>query len=473
MISIQDLTFQYPGADRPALNGVSCSIPRGAVALITGPSGSGKSTLLYCINGIIPHIFQGKRTGRIAVDEYDPQSVPLGEFSRRVGTVFQNPDNQLFMSTVWEDVIFGCENAGYAQAQMRERCSSALRETGIEALKEKQISTLSAGQKCRLAVAGVRAAGSSVILFDEPLVNLDRRGRELFFEMIAVLKLNGTTIVITDHDAAVYGSRMDIALHMREGVLGDGHGPAESCGCVSVSYEKPERFSSIPAVILRDVAFGYEKSTMQFTGFNLTVSEGESVAVTGDNGSGKTTLLKVMMGILTPRSGTVTVAGSSVRSIDDVIGKAAILFQNPDDHLFTNTVEDEIMFGPRHFGISCDIDETLRVCGLADKRGVHPHALSRGERQRLAFAALLVMKPRIVILDEPTTGLDRHNWMRLMDTARSLAPGATLVFATHNDEVVQRYATRVIRLEEGRLAADETLIPVIPGFSGAHHRGSL
>ncbi len=454
MIQIQNLTYAYPLSTQPALRDVSLKIPRGTLTVLRGASGCGKSTLLYCLNGIIPHLLGGDLRGEVTVGGVRPRDISLGRMARIVGTVFQNPDLQIFMPTVWEDAQFGCVNAGMPQAQCHGRAREALAQMQLGQLAAAQTGVLSAGQKQRLAIAGVYAVGPSVFLFDEPMVNLDERGRRGFIECVQGLKKKGATVIVAEHDPAGLMEIADNRLTISGGRIRQDSGEeGEPAGMRDLSRQDA---SVNTAVLLKDVCFGYGEASHLFDGLDLEIKEGESVAILGDNGSGKTTLLKLMMGILLPKKGTVRICGTVIYSPDDLAGKAGMLFQNPDEHLFNNTVEEEISFGPKRMRMPFCVDEALADCGLLEKRQRHPHALSRGERQRLAFASVLSMRPGVVILDEPTTSLDRDNWIRLMESARgkSRTP-VTVIFATHHQQVVRQFATRVIRLEKGSIVGDE------------------
>ncbi len=213
---------------------------------------------------------------------------------------------------------------------------------------------------------------------------------------------------------------------------------------------------SEPVIKFKDVYCGYNNATNVLHGINVEIKKGECVAFVGNNGSGKTTFFKLITRVLRPRKGEIFVNGFSKSNLDDIRGKVGFLFQNPDEQLFTNSVIDEVSFGPRQLKIAVDCNEMLRLFGLEKHRLQQPYQLSRGERQRLAFICVLAMQPEIIILDEPTTGLDYKNWVRLMDTAmQANREGKTIIFSTHNIQVVQRYAKRVIRLEEGKISGDE------------------
>lgn len=421
--------------------------------LVTGASGSGKSTLLFCINGIIPHVLEGRVQGEITVGGMRPADVPLGEAARVIGTVFQNPDNQIFMLRVGDDVAFGCENIGLTPETTRERVDAALRALDLLPLKDRETSKLSGGQKQRLAIAGAYAMQPQVLLFDEPMTDLDQKGRVEFGIILRRLKEGGHTILLTDHDGEAFEVQPDKVLTL------DGNVPPGDDGLASL--ETAGRIyqaggTAGDAIILSDVDYRFADSGFSLRGITLTVKRGEFVAVVGTNGSGKTTLLRVMLGLLRPTRGSLSVLSMPDPSLDALAGKVGYLFQNPDKQLFASTVEGELSLGALRRMPQQSAEHLLRHLGLERYRRVHPHCLSRGERKKVAFLSVLMQRSDIILLDEPTTGLDERNWRKLMDLAEGFCgQGGTVIFSSHNMKAVARYAGRVITLDGGRIAADE------------------
>ena len=453
MIKITGLSYAYPLSSAPVLKNINLNIENGDFILITGSSGSGKSTLLYCLNGLIPHLFNGNLQGNISINELNPRNLSISEISKIVGTVFQNPENQLFMPTVKEDIAFGCRNMGLSGEEVDRWTALALNAFNIASLENKSIDELSAGQKQKVAIAGVYAVQPDIFLFDEPCTNLDQSSKKDFLEILKQLKKDGKTVIIAEHDPEELEELFDKKMLLKDGELSIVHGDRD----VTNITRSHEGLNSRNVVMsLNNVCFNYDSKPGVLSDITFNMVEGDSVAIVGDNGCGKTTLFKLMTGVAKPNKGNIGVFGLSNYSLDDITGKVGMLFQDPDEQLFTETVEDEIMFGPRQLKIKFDIGKELKYFGLEKYRKSHPHSLSKGERQRVAFISVLAMRPDIIILDEPTTGLDYDNWVKLMDMAESFRQsGKTIIFSTHSKKVVARYARRVITLDKGRIISDE------------------
>jgi energy-coupling factor transporter ATP-binding protein EcfA2 len=434
------------------------AVPSGQWLLLAGPSGCGKSTLLYLLNGLIPHVFGGEVQGVVQVEGQNPAEMSLRALARNVGTVFQNPELQLFMLRVAEDVAFGCENLGLPPAETRLRVEQALSQLSLTSLRNRAVSTLSGGQKQRLAVAGALAMGSRTLLLDEPTSDLDEPSRAEVLALLSDLRDAGHTIIMTEHRFEGLAEFVDRTVSLDQGrIISDGPVPSET---------PPPRRALQPAengtsvlVDLRDVTFVYGHRPPAIERVSMQLQAGEVVALVGPNGSGKSTLLKLLCGLLRPTEGCATVAGLQNPALASLVGWMGYLFQNPDEQLFCDSVVEEILFGPRNLNRQVDADSYLARLGLARYRDEHPRSLSRGERQRLAAATVLAMNPRLILLDEPTTGLDRQAWINLMHCVLDDAErqGACVVFSTHHHEVWEAFANRRITLAGGRIIDDRLL----------------
>lgn len=439
MIRIENLTYKYRQDLPLVLDSIDLAIKEGESVLICGDSGSGKSTLLHCINGIIPHLIGGELRGRITSPH-------------KMGTVFQNYEDQIFMPRVKEDIIFGCRNAGLDDDKAEEAASMALEALGIKALANYEVEQLSSGQKQRLAIAGVYALKPPVMLFDEPFMNLDYKGRKGFTDILRELKKENTTVIVTESDTDEISYLFDRVLFLQDGVIVASCADSNEVPTCQATAHKPG------GEILRldDVSFNYSKNNYALRNINISIRKGECVAIVGENGSGKTTLFKLIAGVLKPNMGSIKAFGLIGYSVDDIVGRIGFLFQNPDEQLFAASVREEIAFGPRLLKKKFDVDKYLEQYGLTPYKDSHPHSLSKGERQRVAFLSILSMSPAVIILDEPTTGLDRKNWQKLMDDAmRTVNNDQTVIFSTHNMNVVREYAGRIITLSEGKIISDE------------------
>ncbi|MBM4271288.1 MAG: ABC transporter ATP-binding protein [Deltaproteobacteria bacterium] len=451
MIKIDDFSFVYPGSGKPALEHISLQAEKGELILIRGASGSGKSTLLYCINGLVPHIFNGNYSGRIQVNGFSPSDISIRELSKTVGTVFQNADSQIFMMRVEDDVAFGCENLLMPREEIIRRRDGSMKEMGLWEMRTKETYKLSGGQKQRLAISSIYAMGPEIFLFDEPTTDLDQDGRKDFFGILTQLKRGGKLVILAEHQYEEYMPLVDRVITLHEGRLVSPERAPEYPPGFLQGYGKENEV----VISCKSVDVAYEKGETALKNINLEIRKGEVVALSGRNGSGKTTLLKSLAGILRPDAGVVTIFDMANPSLEMISGRVGFLFQNPDEQLFAGCVEEEIAFGPKHLGKRVDVERYLHLSGLSNERGRHPQTLSRGQRQLLAVTSVLAMEPDILLLDEPTTGLDDVHWMHLFSLLSQYSmEGKTVVYATHNRKAAGT-ASRVVHLDDGRIISDE------------------
>jgi energy-coupling factor transport system ATP-binding protein len=454
MIELRGVSYAYPTATRPTLNDINLAVREGEWLLLAGPSGCGKSTLLYLLNGLIPHVLAGDLRGEVRVNGFLPAHTPLAEVSRQVGTVFQNPEVQLFMLRVADDVAFGCENLGLPPAETLRRVERALTQLSLECLKDHEVFRLSGGQKQRLAIAGALAMGCRTLLLDEPTSDLDTASRSELLAALRELHRGGHTIVMTEHRLDGLQGLVDRVVTLDGGQIAT-DGPFPQIPGVVRAARAP--VPGIEAIVeAEQLAFAYPGHAPVLRDLSFRLYAGEVVGLTGCNGVGKTTLLKLLCGLLRPSHGRLTIAGRKQPSLRELVGVVGLLFQNPDEQLFTDSVAAEVEFGPQNLGRTFEVDPLLERIGLFQHRDDHPRSLSRGQRQRLAAAAVLAIKPQLVLLDEPTTGLDQAAWTALMQTVVDQAreAGSCVLFSTHHDEVLEAFANRRLRLSDGRLTDD-------------------
>ncbi|MHC1570291.1 MAG: ABC transporter ATP-binding protein, partial [Methermicoccaceae archaeon] len=462
MIHIHNTTFYYSDSSTPALNDVSVDIDEGEFVLITGPSGSGKSTLARCFNGLVPHFYGGRIKGSMVVCGLDVLKSSTKELSQRVGMVFQDPENQLISTDPEREIAFGLENLGLSRSVIARRIEEALDAVGIVHLRNMRPSEMSGGEKQKVAIASVLALHPEVLVLDEPTSELDPKGAESVLKVIEQINDElGITVILIEHRLDRVVHLVDRLLVMDKGsIIGDG-APREVLKERTLSqtgvgippiielvlrlHEKGVPVDGIPLTVkesrkmlrpifrerhakfepndvreygkelvrMKDVHFSYDGRTPVLKGVNLSVREGEFVAILGRNASGKTTLLKHLIGLNIAQRGRVEVCGLDARNatVAQLARYVGFVFQNPNDHLFADTVADEIRFPLKNLGyqkerIEQRVDEVLRLLEIDQHKHTYPRSLSGGEKQRVAIASVLAFEPKILVLDEPTRGLD-------------------------------------------------------------------
>ena len=468
IIRISGLSVTY-GAGEATLRGVDLTVAEGEFVLVTGVSGCGKTTLARCLNGLIPHLIPARVEGSIEVAGLKPLQEEVRRMASRVGMVFQVPEAQLFNLTVEEEVAFGCHNLGLEPEETARRVEFALGAVGLEGLRKRALHQLSGGEKQLTAIASVLAMQPRLMVLDEPLANVDGRGVQRVLATLQRLnRMLGMTLVLIEHrthQVAEFASRVVVmdggrivldggpetlrnerdrltALGVR--VPGDGLAPAQETGG-SMAADQAEVVVSV-----RDVSFAYRRRTV-LDGVSLDIRRGEFVALVGDSGAGKTTLAHLIAGALKPASGSIRIKGNG-----NGARKVGLLLQSPSDQLFCDTVEEEVRFGPENYRLPVDevVDEALACANLLAYRQREVQHLSRGQQQRLSLASVLALKPKVLILDEPTLGQDWGHLVRFMEFIKGLQrKGVTVLLITHDREVAAKYADRAVRLCDGRLVA--------------------
>jgi len=480
MIELEQISYTYPHTAQKALDHLSFSIPKGKCVLVTGPSGAGKSTLCLASAGILHHEYGGKKEGSVTLDGKDVSTFgSLSEVARTLGIVFDDAEAQMIFTTVEEEILSALEYRGLDAEVVEERLSTIMEKTHLTDLRNRSPHHLSGGQKQRVALAATLALGNDILILDEPTSELDERATSRIVEILRSLKKEGRTILLVEHKFEHFRDMVDILVVMENGrisamgkpeevladerirkiVVADFSGIRSGTGDIPCKKLQGKNPDTSPVISVNNLVYSYEKfrALDQIT---LEIEAGEFVAIVGENGSGKTTLVKHFNGLLTPESGTVTIAGKDTRtsSTTELSKQVGLVFQNPDHMFFADTVYDEVAFGLKNLGIT-DVGEIIRSAldevSLGHMSGLYPRWLSRGERQRLAIACVIAMQPRIIVLDEPTTGLDGNEARLVMEVLKRLQQnGHTIIVITHNREIAGNCADRILHMDGGRIISD-------------------
>lgn len=506
IISLHSVAYTYKHRRHASVSNISLEIFPGEFVLLTGPTGCGKSTLLKMFNGLIPHGSGGIMSGQVRIDGRNTLEYGIAELSQTVGMVFQSPEDQIFSTTVFDETAFILENMGMNPAEITLRVQETLKLVGMFEHRDASIHALSGGQKQRLAVASVLAARPAILALDEPISQLDPQGAaELLTVLQHVNRELGMTIVIVEHrlhevmplcrrvmimDQGMlvwqgtreeafqcperfdtYGLRLpqtvDICRHLA--VIAPSSRVDHAVTAIQEKYQVPQEIDRdvqpgnarvadcTPVVTVDQLSFYYDKARPPvLADLHLTIPKGQFVALMGNNGAGKSTLLHLIGGLLQADKGSVQVLGQRVRSVMPSVG---MVLQNPDFMLFNNTVAEEISFVLRQKEKQAvwpdECKKLVQQLGLTGREDDFPLALSRGQRLRVAIAAVLAARPAVLLLDEPTTGQDIGHIEDIVMLLKSFtAQGGAVVFCTHDAEVAARFADRIVVLSGGQLMAD-------------------
>ena len=515
IIEFKDYSFKYRSQVEPTLLDINLSIYPGEKVLIVGPSGSGKSTLAHCINGLVPFSFTGESTGSLKIEGQEPKELGLFGLSKLVGTVLQDTDGQFIGLTVAEDVAFSMENDCIAQDEMFERVDRVAKTVDITDLLDHAPNALSGGQKQRVSMAGVIVDDVDILLFDEPLANLDPATGKRAIDLIdRIHKKNNTTILIIEH-------RLEDALYRdvdRIVVVGDGRivadvrpdelltGPVlkeqgireplyitalKYAGCRIDKADLPQHIESMnllpykekvrnwydkvqltkktpnrePALEIRDLSFSYTPGQSVLSHIDFSIFRGEMVALVGKNGAGKSTLASLICGFMQPDQGEIYLNGDNLAgySIKERGEKIGLVMQSPNQMISKPMIYDEVALGLRVREVAEEkikerVFETLKICGLYPFRNWPVSALSFGQKKRVTIASILVMNPEVLILDEPTAGQDFRHYTEIMEFLRRIHEklGITIIMITHDMHLMLEYTDRAIVIADGKMLADDT-----------------
>ena len=515
IIEFRDFSFKYRAQKEPTLKEINLKIYPGEKVLIVGPSGSGKSTLAHCLNGLVPFSYPGECSGTLRIKGKDPKEEGIFGMSKLVGTVLQDTDGQFIGLTVAEDIAFALENECTGQTEMRQRVNDTARELDLEMLLNHAPGELSGGQKQRVSMAGVMIDRVDILLFDEPLANLDPASGKRTIDLIDRIQKNDhTTIVIIEH-------RLEDVLYRdvdRIVVIGDGKIVADmtpdallaasvlvqegireplyltACKYMEIPvteerkpqhvesfdltgqeekaqrwYQKtswePAKRSAETILEIKNVSFGYTERQQVLRNINFQVKKGEMLSIVGKNGAGKSTLSSLICGFLPTTEGSICYREQDMKnwSIKERGEKVGFVMQSPNQMISKAMIYDEVALGlvirqmPEE-EIKERVHKALKICGLYEMRNWPVSALSFGQKKRVTIASILVMEPEIMILDEPTAGQDYRHYTEIMEFLKKLnqESGITIMMITHDMHLMLEYTDRAIVLADGQILADDT-----------------
>ena len=515
IIEFKDFSFKYRAQKEPTLKEINLKIYPGEKVLIVGPSGSGKSTLAHCLNGLVPFSYPGESSGSLKIKGKDPKEEGIFGMSKLVGTVLQDTDGQFIGLTVAEDIAFALENECTDQKEMVQRVNETARELDLEKLLDHAPGELSGGQKQRVSMAGVMIDWVEILLFDEPLANLDPASGKRTIDLIDRIQKNDhTTIVIIEH-------RLEDVLYRdvdRIVVIGDGKVVADmtpdallatsvlkqegireplyltACKYMGIFvtekqkpqhvesfdltgmeeraqqwYQKvavtPRRPESETLLEVKDVSFGYTEGQHVLQNVSFQIQKGEMLSIVGKNGAGKSTLSSLICGFLPTSEGSIYYRGQDMKewSIKERGEKIGFVMQSPNQMISKAMIFDEVALGLAirqvpEAEIKERVYKALKICGLYEMRNWPVSALSFGQKKRVTIASILVMEPEMIILDEPTAGQDYHHYTEIMEFLKKLnqESGITIVMITHDMHLMLEYTDRAIVLADGQILADDT-----------------
>lgn len=513
VIYCEQFGFQYDSQKEPTLKNIHLSIEQGETVLILGPSGSGKSTLGHLINGLAPNAYKGTVTGRMEVAGHPVGQTDIFTLSNEVGTVLQDTDGQFLGLTVAEDIAFALENLAVDGTTMHQKVQYWAEKVRLNQLLAHRPQDLSGGQKQRVSMAGVMIGETPILLFDEPLANLDPKTGKEAMELIEELKneLSATVVIIEHRLEDVLHCKVDRIIVMQEGqIISDStpqklltsdtlaqmgireplyisamryagldlanFHPIDSLANLDLAIQK-EKFQNWqkaqgqkilsqqtkPLLELDHVSCGYDQKLI-LKNLSMSIHQGEMVAIVGENGAGKSTLIKLICGFIPLQNGRMQFKGNDLTkdSIKERADKIGYVMQNPNQMISQNIVFDEIALGLKLRGVDQEtiqqkVHEVLKICGLFPFRNWPIQALSYGQKKRVTIASMLALEPEILILDEPTAGQDLAHYTQMMDFLEQLnRQGVTIILVTHDMHLMLEYTTRSLVMVDGQVIADLT-----------------
>lgn len=490
-LSVEHLSFKYSSRSEMALEDINLQVPTGQVLLLAGASGSGKTTFMRCVNGLIPRTYHGFGKGDIRVFGQSVRQMSMAQLSQIVGTLLQDPERQIVSSYVLNEVAFGLENLGLPREEILQRVDETLQYLNISYLRDRETFQLSGGEKQKVALAAVLAMRPRILLLDEPLASLDPASAHEALQSFRRLADDGIAIILVEHRVEdVLSIHPEQVAYMDDGKIlysGNVEGLMQAVDYRRIKLpapivlerarQQPEKEiqpalpprSDTPLIQFENVRFRYSLDTSEvLQGVNFTVHQGDIIAILGHNGAGKTTLVKHALGLLKPTQGTVFLEGRDTRktTVAQAAHTIGYVFQSPSQMLFAPTVEEELSFGPRNLDhpaeqIKKDVTWAIQTVHLEEELQMPPLALSFGQQKRVSIAAVLAMRSRILMMDEPTAGQDYWNYQAFMDSILQMPGFDSILFITHDVDLALIYANRILLVDQGKIEADGTPVKVL------------
>ena len=465
MISFQNFSFRYEESKDFTLRGIDMTVQTGEFILLTGRSGCGKTTLIRSLNGLIPHFYPGEIQGDLLMDGHSLLEMKPSELAGQVGTVFQDPRSQFFMTDTTRELAFGCENLGLPREETIDRIAKAAKELELVDYLNRSIFALSSGEKQQIAIGSVYALGPKVYIFDEPSANLDYAATKRLAEIMGKLKHAGYTIFVVEHRFYYLRDLIDRAFLIQNGKIEHEFTREQFCSLpeeTRISYglrtayperdaehyqEKPHTKDETHRLEVHNLSFAYKKGPDIFHNVSFEAHAGDVIGILGHNGAGKTTLLSILTGLLKQQRGEVCFDGKKLTPRQRR-ALSYLVMQDTDYQLFASSVEEELSLGMKD---DCKekVDETLKALELSDYRERHPASLSGGQKQRVTIGAAIVKGSPVIYFDEPTSGLDYDSMVRVSKLIEQLSSSGVIVFVvSHDFEFIVRTCTEVVQLDD-------------------------